>query len=102
MKITPMRGHVRTVLPAVAAPTPRLEKPGDRVQLSQTPPQILFPSTGLVTRRVIENALVIGGGPAGSTVGTLLARMGHDVVVMDKDAHPRFHIGESLLPANLP
>ena len=48
------------------------------------------------------DVLVIGGGPAGSTVGTLLARMGHDVVVMDKDAHPRFHIGESLLPANLP
>ncbi|MFD1709265.1 NAD(P)/FAD-dependent oxidoreductase [Ottowia sp. GY511] len=48
------------------------------------------------------DVLVIGGGPAGSTVGTLLARMGHDVVVLDKDAHPRFHIGESLLPANLP
>ena len=48
------------------------------------------------------DVLVIGGGPAGSTVGALLARQGHDVLVLDKDAHPRFHIGESLLPANLP
>lgn len=48
------------------------------------------------------DVLVIGGGPAGSTVSTLLARMGHDVVLLDKDRHPRFHIGESLLPANLP
>lgn len=45
--------------------------------------------------------LVIGGGPAGSTVATLLARQGHEVVLLDKDAHPRFHIGESLLPSNL-
>lgn len=48
------------------------------------------------------DVLVIGGGPAGSTVAALLARRGHDVVLLDKDRHPRFHIGESLLPANLP
>jgi flavin-dependent dehydrogenase len=48
------------------------------------------------------DALVIGGGPAGSTVSTLLACRGHDVVLLEKDRHPRFHIGESLLPANLP
>src|SRR6516162_882475 len=45
---------------------------------------------------------VIGGGPAGSTVGALLARRGHRVVLLEKARHPRFHIGESLLPANLP
>jgi len=48
------------------------------------------------------DVLVIGGGPAGSTASTLLARQGHQVVLIDKDHHPRFHIGESLLPANMP
>ena len=45
--------------------------------------------------------LVIGGGPAGSTAAALLAKAGRDVVLLEKDAHPRFHIGESLLPRNL-
>jgi flavin-dependent dehydrogenase len=45
---------------------------------------------------------VIGGGPAGSTAATLLARAGWKVALLEKDAHPRFHIGESLLPMNLP
>jgi flavin-dependent dehydrogenase len=46
--------------------------------------------------------LVIGGGPAGSTVAALLAERGRDVVLVEKETHPRFHIGESLLPLNLP
>jgi flavin-dependent dehydrogenase len=45
---------------------------------------------------------VIGGGPAGSTAAGLLARMGYKVIALEKDHHPRFHIGESLLPMNLP
>ena len=48
------------------------------------------------------DVLVIGGGPAGSTVGALLAQQGYKVAVLEKAHHPRFHIGESLLPANLP
>jgi flavin-dependent dehydrogenase len=48
------------------------------------------------------DVLVIGAGPAGSTVASLLAEKGHQVVLLEKSHHPRFHIGESLLPANLP
>ena len=50
----------------------------------------------------ICDVLVIGGGPAGSTAATLLAEKGYHVQLLDKDRHPRFHIGESLLPATLP
>jgi flavin-dependent dehydrogenase len=45
---------------------------------------------------------VIGGGPAGSTAAALLARQGYKVIALEKAHHPRFHIGESLLPMNLP
>src|SRR6185437_1010521 len=48
------------------------------------------------------DVLVIGGGPGGSTIATLLAQRGRRVVVLERDRHPRFHIGESLLPANMP
>jgi flavin-dependent dehydrogenase len=48
------------------------------------------------------DVLVIGGGPAGATVAALLAQNGRKVVVVEKESFPRFHIGESLLPHNLP
>src|SRR2546429_63159 len=41
---------------------------------------------------------IIGGGPAGSTAATLLAKAGRRVVVFEREKFPRFHIGESLLP----
>src|ERR1700731_642380 len=48
------------------------------------------------------DVLVIGGGPGGSTAACVLAEKGYRVVLLEKARHPRFHIGESLLPANLP
>jgi flavin-dependent dehydrogenase len=63
-----------------------------------------IPSTTLDTVTNQQEAcdvLVIGGGPAGATVAALLADQGRKVVVIEKAHHPRFHIGESLLPANV-
>ncbi len=48
------------------------------------------------------HVLVVGGGPGGSTAATLLARKGLRVTLVEKSRHPRFHIGESLLPMNMP
>src|SRR6201988_2542146 len=48
-----------------------------------------------------ENLLdvaVIGGGPAGSTVSTLIAQQGYRVQLFERERFPRFHIGESLIP----
>ena len=47
------------------------------------------------------DVFIIGGGPAGSTAAALLAERGWNVVIAEKDRHPRFHIGESLLPLNV-
>jgi flavin-dependent dehydrogenase len=44
------------------------------------------------------DVVVIGGGPAGSTASTLLARSGHRVTLFERERFPRFHIGESLIP----
>lgn len=49
-----------------------------------------------------SEVLVIGGGPAGATAATLLAREGVDVALFERDHFPRYHIGESIVPACLP
>jgi flavin-dependent dehydrogenase len=47
------------------------------------------------------DAAVIGGGPAGSVFAARLAALGRSVVVLERAHHPRFHLGESLLPASM-
>lgn len=44
------------------------------------------------------DVLIIGAGPAGSVAARMLKKLGHDVVVLEKEQFPRFSIGESLLP----
>ena len=46
----------------------------------------------------MPDVIIIGGGPAGSTAAALLAEYGHDVLVLEKEKFPRYHIGESLMP----
>jgi flavin-dependent dehydrogenase len=49
-----------------------------------------------------SDVIVVGGGPAGCAAATFLVQRGWSVTLLEKDHHPRFHIGESLLPMNLP
>jgi flavin-dependent dehydrogenase len=48
------------------------------------------------------DAVIIGGGPGGSTVATGLARAGRKALLLEREKFPRFHVGESLLPFNVP
>jgi flavin-dependent dehydrogenase len=45
------------------------------------------------------DVIVVGGGPAGSVVASLLARAGYSCIVLERDIHPRDHVGESLTPS---
>lgn len=53
-------------------------------------------------QRADYDAIVIGGGPAGSTAAGFLAQAGRRVLLFEKEHFPRYHIGESLLSATLP
>jgi flavin-dependent dehydrogenase len=61
----------------------------------------MAPGSAPEPESLAADVVVIGGGPAGSTAAATLAMRGRAVVLLEKEAHPRFHIGESLLPRNL-
>ena len=48
-----------------------------------------------------RQVIIVGGGPGGSTLAALLRKQDKDVLVLERDRFPRFHIGESLLPGSL-
>jgi len=50
----------------------------------------------------VHDAIIIGGGPGGSTVAAYLAKHGRSALLLERERFPRFHIGESLLPYNWP
>src|SRR4051794_35973523 len=63
-------------------------------------PSIKTPATHkhTMTNGNSYDAIVIGGGPGGSTAAAVLASKGRRVLLLEKEKFPRYHIGESLLP----
>ena len=57
-----------------------------------------FEEPGFVIKAADPDVIVIGGGPAGATVASLVAGSGGSVVLLERDRFPRYHIGESLIP----
>ena len=54
-------------------------------------------SAGAGSPQLDATVIIIGGGPAGSTVGAYLGRAGIDHLILDQAVHPRRHVGESLV-----
>ena len=52
----------------------------------------------MISPKTHYDAIVVGAGPAGSSAGALLAENGHDVLIVEKEKFPRYHVGESLMP----
>lgn len=50
----------------------------------------------------VYDVVVVGGGPAGSTVAGLLAKQGRSVLLLERERFPRYHIGESLVTGMIP
>jgi len=83
----PRRSGQRTTTARALAPPPRPARSVPRPQASGGP----------TAERV--DVVVIGGGPGGASVATVLAQGGLRVLVLERERFPRYHVGESLLPA---
>ncbi len=55
-----------------------------------------------MSSRLSVDVLVVGGGPAGSTLATRLAQLGHRVALVERERFPRPRLGEALTPGVLP
>ena len=64
--------------------------------------QAAAPRSTTASRSADYDVLVVGGGPGGSSAATFLSRGGLTVALVEREVFPRFHVGESLLPANIP
>jgi flavin-dependent dehydrogenase len=49
----------------------------------------------------MSDVVIVGGGPAGLTLGCYLARAGMSPLIVERAVHPRAHVGESLMPATI-
>ena len=52
----------------------------------------------LLGSNIMYDVIIVGGGPGGSTAGSILAKGGKRVLILEREKFPRFHIGESLIP----
>ncbi len=48
----------------------------------------------------MNDVIIIGGGPAGSAMGCYLSKLGIQNVILEKEVHPRPHVGESMVTAS--
>src|SRR3546814_18857942 len=79
------------------------QRPVFRMTTNRVQPEAADDAAAPATPRISDtDVLVIGGGPAGSTIATLLARKGWQVTPLEKDRHTRLHLGESPLPRTMP
>lgn len=52
-----------------------------------------------MSRALASEVCVIGGGPAGAAFALRLARLGHDVVLIERSVFPRPRVGEAMAPS---